>query len=144
MIKITDLSLLKITKVKNWSINFDYDGIHYLLHGCSECGEASWQDLYERTLDENGHYELKHLRRKMYSEEYVVYDYIKKQNGKNIVYKNIDKEFFAYKLTKRGFATGLMENRVSEEQKKIQKVEKQIKKYEERIRELRNSIRDLK
>ena len=80
----------------------------------------------------------------MYAEEYVSHDYIKRQSGNTIVYKNVDKEFFAYKLTKRGFATGLMENKVSEEQKKIQKVEKQIKKYEEKIRELRNSISNLR
>lgn len=144
MIEITDLSLLKIIKVKNWAINFDYDDVHYLLHGGYECGEGSWQDLYIRTLDENGHYELEHLKTKMYSEENVSHDYIKRQSGSTIVYRNVDKEFFAYKLTKRGFATGIMENKVSEEQKKIQKVEKQIKKYEEKIRELRNSIRDLK
>lgn len=39
MINIQDVSLLKITKVKNWSILFDYDDKHYLLHGVDECGE---------------------------------------------------------------------------------------------------------
>lgn len=136
--------MLKITKVKNWAINFDYDGVHYLLHGGSECGEGSWQDLYERTVDKDGRYKLKYLKTKLYADEYVSYDYIKRQNGKTIVYKNVDKEFFAYKLTKHGFATGIMENKVSEEQKEIQKVEKQIKKYEEKIRELRNSISNMR
>lgn len=144
MINITDLSLLKITKVKDWAINFDYDSKHYLLHGSSELGEGSWQELYERILDQNGHYELNHINNKPYAEEYVINDYIKGQNGRTIVYRNIDKEYFVYKLTKRGFATGIMEERVKEEEKHIAKIEKQIKKYEEKIRELRQEISGLK
>lgn len=136
--------MFKITKVKNWAICFDYDDRHYLIHGSSEPGEGEWQEFYERILDENGHYELKHIKTKMYSEEYVVNDYIKKQNGHTIVYKNIDKEYFAYKLTKRGFASGIMEERVIKEEKHISKVEKQIKKYEEKIRLLRQEINGLK
>lgn len=136
--------MLKITKVKNWAICFDYDDRHYLIHGSSELGEGEWQDFYERILDENGHYELKHIKTKMYSKEYVVNDYIKKQNGHTIVYKNIDKEYFTYKLTKRGFASGIMEERVIEEEKHISKVEKQIKKYEDKIRLLRQEINGLK
>ena len=144
MLSITDLSLLKITKVKDWAICFDYDGRHFLIHGTSELGEGSGQDFYERILDENGHYELKHIKSKWFEDEYVAHDYIKRQNGKTIVYKNIDKEYFVYKLTKRGFATGIMEEKVKEETKHITKVEKQIKKYEEQIRLLRSEISGLK
>lgn len=144
MLSITDLSLLKITKVKDWAICFDYDGRHFLIHGTSELGEGSGQDFYERILDENGHYELKHIKSKWFEDEYVAYDYIKRQNGKTIVYKNIDKEYFVYKLTKRGFATGIMEEKVKEEAKHITKVEKQIRKYEEKIRLLRSEISMLK
>ena len=48
MLSITDLSLLKITKVKDWAICFDYDGRQFLIHGTSEFGEGSGQDFYER------------------------------------------------------------------------------------------------
>lgn len=143
-INVTDLSLLEITKVKDWAINFDYDGKHYLLHGSSELGEGSWQELYERILNQNGHYKLNHIKNKLYADEYVVNDYIKRQKGKTIVYRNIDKEYFVYKLTKRGFATGIMEERVNEEEKHIAKIEKQIKNYEEKIRELRQEISGLR
>ena len=45
LIDIQDLSLLKITRVRDWSICFDYDKKHYLIHGSYECGEGSWQEL---------------------------------------------------------------------------------------------------
>lgn len=141
---ITDLSLLKITKVKGWAICFDYDGRHFLIHGTSEPGEGSGQTLYERTLDEKGRYKLNPINCKWYVEEYVRHDYIKRQKGKTIVYKNVDKEYFAYKLTKRGFATGIMEEKVKQEEKNIAKIERQIKKYEEKIRSLKSEIYDLK
>lgn len=144
MINITDLSLLKITRVRPWAILFDYGDEHYLIHGSYEFGESSWQELYKRELDKNGKYNLTHLKNCPYADDNVSYDYIKSQRGNTIVYKNIDKENFAYKLTKRGFATGIMENKVIEEQKHINKVEKQIKKYEEKIRQLRNEIAGLR
>ena len=59
MINIQDVSLLKITKVRDWSILFDYDGKHYLLHGTGESGEPDRQELYERNLNQNGKYDLK-------------------------------------------------------------------------------------
>ena len=62
MINITDISLLKITRVRPWSICFDYDNKHYLIHGSSEMGEGSWQELYKRDLDVNGKYKLTHLK----------------------------------------------------------------------------------
>ena len=58
MINIQDVSLLKITKVRDWSILFDYDGKHYLLHGTCEIGEPDRQELYERNLNQNGKYDL--------------------------------------------------------------------------------------
>lgn len=143
MINITDLSLLKITRVRPWAILFDYGDKHYLIHGSYEMGEGSWQELYERELDANGKYNLIHLKT-VNGDDNVKYDYIETQRGNTIVYKNIDKEKFTYKMIKRGFATGIMENKVIEEQKHIDKVEKQIKKYEDKIRQLRNEIADLR
>lgn len=143
MIDIKDLSLLKITKVKKWAICFDYDGKHYLLHGNYEIGEGQWQELYERELNFYGQYSLKRIAEKS-GKEQVADDYIKNQKGKTIVYSQIDKSYFAYKLTKRGFATGIFEHLVKKEQNKIQKVEAQIQKHKDRIRELEKSIAHLK
>lgn len=143
MINITNLSLLKITRVRPWSILFNYGDKHYLIHGSYEMGEGSWQELYERELDANGKYNLLRLKT-VNGDDNVKQDYIKRQRGNTIVYRNIDKEYFAYKLTKRGFATGNMESKVKEEQKHIDRVEKQIKKYEEKIRQLRFEISGLR
>lgn len=143
MINITDLSLLKITRVRPWSILFDYGDKHYLIHGSYETGEGSWQELYERELDTNGKYNLLRLKT-VDGDDDVKQDYIKRQRGKTIVYRNVDKAYFSYKLTKRGFATGVMESVVKEEQKHINRVEKQIKKHEEIIRQLRSEISGLR
>lgn len=144
MINITDFSLLKITRVRPWSICFDYEDKHYLIHGSYEMGEGSWQELYERELNECGKYKLTCLKSCGYAKDDVAEDYVKKQQGKTIVYSHIDKGYFAYKLTKRGFATGVMEKVVQEEEKHIAKVEKQIKNYEEKIRQLRYEISGLR
>lgn len=104
MINITDLSLLKITKVKPWTIYFDYDNKHYMIHGNYEIGEGSWQTLYEREFDKNGKYTLTFIKHCPYATDDVAKDYIKKQRGVTFVYRNIDKIYFTQRLIKRGFA----------------------------------------
>lgn len=149
MLDIQDLSLLKITCVKELEIRFDYDDIHYLLHGIGESGEPDRQDFYKRTIFQDGKYELSYITT-TYGSENVRNDYIR-INNKNkdefgyydkIVYSHIDKEFFAYKLTKRGFATGIMENKVKEESKRISKIQGQIMELQDQIYELRQQIND--
>lgn len=81
MINIQNVSLLKITKVKNWSILFDYDSKHYLLHGVEEYGEPDRQELYERNLNQNGKYDLEY-QGTCYGTAYVSRDYIKSKNRK--------------------------------------------------------------
>lgn len=144
MIDIQDLNLLKVTKVKEWAICFDYAQKHYLLHGQSEIGEGSWQVLFERTLDDCGKYHLERIKESGYAPEYVADDYIKKQKGKTIVYSKIDKEYFSYKMTKRGFAIGIMQQKVEEENQHILSVESQIKELEQKIYGLRREIAHLK
>lgn len=141
MINIQDVSLLKITKVRDWSILFDYDGKHYLLHGTGESGEPDRQELYERNLNQNGKYDLEY-KNACHGTEYVSRDYIKSKSSKTIVYNQIDKDFFAYKLTKRGFAEGIMEDKVEYENDRIDKIQKQIRIFEYKISELRRTIQD--
>lgn len=137
MLHITTPAHLKITKVKRWSICFDYDGKHYLLLGKSELGEGDWQELYERELDENGKYNLIKLGYCDYATDSVDSDYIKKQNGKTTVYSQVDKAYFAYMLTKRGFATGVMEEKVKEIAERVAEIDSEIQKHEEAIAHLR-------
>ena len=44
MLKITDINKLKITKVRDWRINFKYDGVQYSLN-CHEDGGDSITNL---------------------------------------------------------------------------------------------------
>lgn len=118
MIDIQDASLLRVTRVRDWSLCFDYGNDHYLIHGTSEVGEGQWQDLYKRTLDPNGKYTLRYVKNTWHGGEYVVKDYIKEQKGKTIVYSLVDKEYFAYKLTEMGFATGKYVKKVEMDKKK--------------------------
>ena len=144
MIDIQDLSLLKITKVRDWSICFDYGDKHYLLHGVSECGKYEHQDLYERSLDRNGRYELEHIDAKMNKTEYVSKDYIPQQNGETIIYSRIDKEFFAYKLTKRGFACGLFMDEVEKMNRRIKEIENELEVYRQKENKLRSELYKLR
>ncbi len=139
MLDINDLSLLKITKVIDWAINFDYDGVHYLIHSGGEFGEGSWQELYIRHLDENGHYELEQIGYKYMAEENVRYDYCRNYN-KCLVYSQIDKEYFAYKLTRYGFASGIMEERIRKEDEHNKTIWEQINVCRQKIAELEKDI----
>lgn len=141
-IHITDLNLLKITKVRNWSIAFDYGSKHYLLHGTSELGEGSWNVLFERTYDANGKYYLKKIADSNGS-EYIIGDYIPKQKGKTIIYSQINKAFFAYMLTFRNFATGIMEDKVKEVKEKQAKIQTKIQKYNQKILDLKKEYNGL-
>lgn len=58
------------------------------------------------------------------------------------IHFKIDKDFFAYKLTKRGFAEGIMEDKVQYENDRIDKIQKQIRIFEYKISELRRTIQD--
>lgn len=149
LLDIQDLTLLKITYVKEWQIRFDYGDVHYLLHGTEELGEPDRQELYKRTVFQDGKYDLYHIATH-YGSENVCNDYIRIRNKSKkvfgyydkIVYGHIDKEFFAYKLTKRGFASGIMENKVKEESQRISKIQKQIMELQNQIDELRQQIND--
>lgn len=141
---ITDLSKLKITKVKQWAINFDYEDKHYFIHGRYEYGEGSGQDFYERILDENGHYELIHITSKWFEEDNLPVYYIKNYHKfRNYVYNQIDKDFFVKQLTKIGFADSDFVEVVKKEKKTIDDLKEEIKKHQDSITKLRSKISEL-
>lgn len=139
---LVNADTIKITRVRDWSICFDYGSKHYLIHGASECGEGSWNELYERTLDKNGKWSLTSLKT-CRGNEYLVKEYIKKQKGKTIVYSQIDKGFFAYKLTSHGLATGVYEKWVAANKNKIKKYQNKIQEYRDKIYEIERKIKEL-
>jgi hypothetical protein len=142
IINIQDVALLRITRVRDWSILFDYGDKHYLIHGKYECGEGSWQELYERELDNNGRYSLNYIKN-ITGDEYVIKDYIKNWNKKSIVYSQINKEYFAYKLVKRGFAHGIYEDLIEGDKEQIRLLKGQLREYEDECRKIRSKINKL-
>ena len=141
-IRIKNLDNLRITKVKDWAIYFNYKSKQYILHGSSELGEDSWQKLYERKFDSSGKCSLVLMKRIMYEKEYLKYDYIEKQNGKTIVYSLINKKHFVYTLTEKGFSDGLYLKDVEakENEDKLNLLKSQLKYHEQKCLEIKNKI----
>ena len=50
---INDLNKLKITKITDYKVYFDYDNIHYFLKEYEDCGERL-VELYTREIKDNG------------------------------------------------------------------------------------------
>ena len=140
-IHITDLDKLKITTVKQWCVNFTYDGVQYFIHDDSY--EDRCMGLYKKPKCNcseriNGKITLEYPS-----------DFIKLKYGKNrtrdhwknyvINYNQIDKEYFAIRLTKIGFADGIMEQKVREYD--VDKLQKQIDKKLEEIEKLKANIK---
>lgn len=101
---ITDLNKLKITKVKNWAIYFNYDNEKYLLHGSGECGEYTYT-LFKRVHIFNDKYELKAIFSDRSTDDYVANEFIKESKKNTLVYDQIDKKYFIDKLVEWGFST---------------------------------------
>lgn len=99
---ITDLNKLKITKVKDWAIYFNYDNEKYLLHGSGECGEYS-SNLYKR-IPINNKYELVYIKGEYTCDDYIKGEFIKEYYKRILVYNQIDKEYFVNQLVKWKFA----------------------------------------
>lgn len=94
-----DHSKLKITRIveESTKIYFDYDGKHFLIKEREEDFEYS-TELYERTLNEHGFHKVKNLFG-VYGWN-SIFNFIKKQKGKTIVYSQVDKKYFENALRK--------------------------------------------
>ena len=97
MLEIKDLDKLKITRVRDWRINFRYDGVLYSLN-CHEDGYDSSivltnRDTMEYIFSEYGNLYVNHYIRAKYN------DY-----NKPCIYSHIDKEYFVKELHTNGIA----------------------------------------
>ena len=128
-----DLDKLKITTVKQWCVNFTYDGVQYFIHDDSD------NDIYMRLYRKpkcNSSERIKIINGTItleYPSEFIKLKYGKRNHNHavysdkyNINYNQIDKEYFVIRLTKIGFADGIMEQKVREYD--IDKLQKQIDK----------------
>lgn len=142
MLEIKDLSKLKITKVKDWAVYFDYDGEKYLLHGRTEDYEYDIT-LYKRMpLNDKGKYKLEYIFSKISTSDYIKSIYIK-YFSKQMCYKHIDKEYFVKKLTYYGYCYGMYEEYVKNLKRKVDIINSEIEMFENSIRDLQLSKREL-
>lgn len=139
---IEDNKDVKITKVKEWKVDFTYRGDKYLLKGSSELGEGSWATLYRKEVDNNGKYTLSPLRRK-YCPEYVGREFIRSLFSKNPTYSQMDVNFFVYKLTWYGFVGSVYGEMIEEKKRIIEMVDELEKSVMKEIKRARNSITDI-
>lgn len=132
MLRITDLSKLKITNIKGWRINFRYEGLLYSLNefsdGCEYIIELWCRDTKECIHSEYG---------SLYLPTYI---HIPSNSRltKPLIYSHIDKEFLVERLYTHGF--------ISEAPKKIMKgvTESKIRDIDFQIKELETKMEILK
>jgi hypothetical protein len=94
MLLIKDVESLKITKVKQFAVNFEIDGVCYLLHDSSESYEKCCE-LFMKETDEKGRYKLTFISRSHYG-VYDIMPYMK--HGKTN--KSINKYEFIFNMQK--------------------------------------------
>jgi hypothetical protein len=146
-LEIRDLSLLKINKVKDWAVYFTYDNEKYLLHGSSDGGDYSMTLYLRIPIGSDGKYKLESITGKYTSSDYVS-DYINvnklgKGKNKTIHYCDIDKEYFVKQLTKEGFVTGVLDEKVDAIKLKNKVRQEEIKKLREQIYKIERQIKEL-
>lgn len=100
----SDLSKLKITKIKSWAIYFTYNNKHYML---KEIGECYYHDfsLYERVIDDNGF--IKEVNWLCDGSIESIDECIRYRNNKHYricrTNKHIDKKYFVEQLYNNGY-----------------------------------------
>ena len=120
MLDIQDLDKLKITKIKNWCVYFEYGIEKYLLHGSSEYGEYGI-DLYRRHVDEYGRWELEEMSFMESNATNGCLCFIKDcRTKKTIVYSHVDKEYFVKKMSWHGLCTCLFDEELKVKKEKIE------------------------
>ena len=145
-LNIQDLSKLKITTVKQWCVNFKYDGEQYFLHDDSD--EDRCLGLYHKI--NNGQNDR--IDGKITLDSPM--DYIKMKSGIkykwndfdgkcNVVYNQIDLEYFVKKLTYDEFIDSCLESECNRIKKLIEINNKHIKKLQEQIDKLKKMNIDL-
>lgn len=133
---------VRITKVREWKVDFTFRGDKYLLKGSSELGEGSWATLYRKEVDKNGRYMLSLLQRKD-CPEYVGREFIRCLFSSNPTYSQMDVNFFVYKLTWYGFVGSIYSEVIEEKKRIIELVDELERSVMKEIKRARNSITDI-
>lgn len=134
-LEITDLRLLRIRRVCDWKIYFDYNGEHYMI--ISDDDEESHTSFYKREIDSQGKVTthcLCGVCRPCWADTFIR-DVSKKHKG-GLTYCNIDREFFVKQLVAFGFACGLFEKEYNDKEKRKADIQKEIDKLREKMQDL--------
>ena len=143
-LEIKNLSLLKITKVKDWAIYFDYDDAKYLLHTSSEDCETSTTLFRRKSLNNFGKYELEYICSSYGNNiPYLTYFHDKRRikNYKSRPLKEINRNKFIWDLTWNDYFSGEYSKGVEENKTQINNIENTIKVLRETINLLRKDIK---
>ena len=131
-LKIIDSSKIKITKLKDWAIYFDYDSDKYLLHESVD-GYDSSIALYKRIPSNDfGKYELEWMK----SDNFVdipTIEYNKKHKHWSGTYSQINIEKFVYDMTYDGYFSSQYDDEIKEKKNPIYQKKKEIERLQREI-----------
>lgn len=133
---INDLNKLKITRVRDWRINFKYDNVLYSFN-CHEDGSDSSTVLINWDTKEV----IKGQYGNLYVNNYIKVNY--NNYNKPTIYSHIDKEYFVKQLYKNGFV--MCGKKIHNEviQDKIYALKNDIINLEREIEEKKQSIKQM-
>lgn len=141
MINIVDISKLKFTKFKPWKIYFRYEDDEYMILDSSEVG-SSQLSLYKRNKLLSGNHTVEHIKTTITTLKPS--DMIRTvSNNGNIVYSNIDRNYFVLKLLDLGFSEGYLEERHSRFNDKLNNIESEMRSLNIKLCELIKQRKEL-
>lgn len=134
-LEITDLRLLRIRRVLDWKIYFDYNGEHYII--ISDTDEDDHTSFYKREIDNQGKVTVHCLcgTFRHSCADTFIRDVSKKHKG-GLTYSNIDREFFVKQLVAFGFACGLFEKEYEDKEKRKAEIQTEINMLREKMQAL--------
>lgn len=138
-INITDLKKLKITKVRPWKIYFKYENKNYMLISENEDEHISF---FEREIS-NGKIRLHFINstNTWGGIQSFIKD-ISKHAVTNVVYTNIDKEFFVKKLIALDLVCGIYSTEYTNTVNKMQNIQDEIDALQKRINDLKTKSKE--
>ena len=140
-LEIKDLNKLKITKVKNYIIYFEYDNEKYFLKQSEKHNGYGYDDcitLNRKIYVNKNRYTLEIIYDKLI--ELSIYgEFVSKNwnNKKGDTYKNFDKEYFVKRLEYYGICHTLFKNYVLKLKEEEKRYDNKIKNAEVKVMELR-------
>lgn len=131
-LKIIDHSKLKITKLNDWAIYFDYGSDKYLLHESVD-GYDSSVTLYKRVPSNDfGKYELEWMK----SDDCVdipTIEYKKKHKYWKGTHSQINIDKFIYDMTYNGYFSSQYDDEIKEKKNPIYQKKKEIERLQKEI-----------